>query len=144
MEHRIGADETARVLIVSAYRPLRDALREILAGEPVSIVGESGTARQGLALLPDVAVLDERLPDGDAHTLSASLHGAASPTRCIILSSWHPHCPLPTPGDPVLLLRQIADNGLAAAIRSAASRERSNVGPRAPNLPSRRSSPGSS
>jgi hypothetical protein len=56
--------------------------------------------------------------------LDAQLRASASPTRSIILTSWHrPRATLPAPGDPILLVRQISDHGLPAAIRSAAREE---------------------
>lgn len=122
-------DEEVRVLIVSAYRLLREALRGVLENEGIIVVGDASTARQGLVLArslsPHVAVLDEQLPDGDAHMLNAQLRASASPTRCIILTSWHrPPTTPPSPGDPILLVRQIAGHGLPAAIRSAARENR--------------------
>ncbi|MDQ0259529.1 response regulator [Sinomonas atrocyanea] len=117
-----------RVFLLSGYRPLRTALREMLGDEGMDVVGEAESAAEALPLLldlaPDVAVLDEHLPDGEGHTLCRQLHESGTRTRCVILTSWLPQpARTPSAGGPVFLLRSIADNGVPQAIRAAAGPE---------------------
>ena len=59
-----------RVFLVDDHEIVRNGLRSLLeADDDIEVVGEAGTAAEaitrGVALGPDVAVLDIRLPDGD-------------------------------------------------------------------------------
>ena len=59
-----------RVFLVDDHEIVRSGLRSMLEAEgDIEVVGEAGTAAEattrGVALGPDVAVLDVRLPDGD-------------------------------------------------------------------------------
>lgn len=121
----MGADQKTRVLLVSAYRPLLSALREMLEEEGVDVVGETGTVTEGARLArrcaPQVMVLDEHLPDGDAEAMCRELSEAGTPTRCVILTSLGSRCRRRTPGDPIFVVRKIADSGLPQAVRAAAS-----------------------
>lgn len=125
MEDRAEASERIRVLIVSAYGPLRTAIREMLEHENIDVVAESASARQAISLAhmlrPQVTVADERLVDSDAHTLCRKLHKIGTPTRCIILTSWPVQSTgKPLPGDPIFLLREIANSDLPGSVRAAA------------------------
>lgn len=101
MEDRMEASERIRVLIASAYGPLRSALREMLEHEDIDVVAESASARQVISLAhvlsPQVTVADDRLVDSDAHTLCRKLHEFGTPTRCIIPTSW----PVQSTGKPL-------------------------------------------
>ncbi|MGT2460782.1 hypothetical protein [Sinomonas atrocyanea] len=122
----MGADQRTRVLLVSAYPPLLSALREVLEEEGVDVVGESGTMREGARLarrcIPQVMVLDEHLPDGDAEAMCRRLSEAGTPTRCVILTSLGARSGRRRPpGDPIFVVRKIADSGLPQAVRAAAA-----------------------
>ncbi|GAB2738067.1 response regulator transcription factor [Sinomonas soli] len=122
----MGADQRTRVLLVSAYRPLLSALRELLEDEGVDVVGESGTVTEGARLArrcaPQVMVLDEHLPDGDAEAMCRQLSESGTPTRCVILTSLAARRGRGRPpGDPIFVVRKIADSGLPQAVRAAAS-----------------------
>ena len=59
-----------RVFLVDDHEVVRGGLRNLLESDgDIEIVGEAGTAEEavtrGVALGPDVAVIDVRLPDGD-------------------------------------------------------------------------------
>jgi two-component system response regulator DevR len=59
-----------RVFLLDDHEVVRRGVRELLEAEDdMEVVGEAGTAEEGLgripATKPDVAVLDVRLPDGD-------------------------------------------------------------------------------
>lgn len=119
------AAEKTRVLILSGYRPLHSALREVLEGEGIDVVGESSTMSEGVRLArtvaPEVMILDERLPDGDAQAVCRQLSESGTPTRCIVLTSWAScRTRRPSPGNPIFLLRQIAGTDLPRAVRTAA------------------------
>lgn len=116
-----------RVLLVSAYRPLRDALREMLEHEGIDVVGETASVREAVSvarsLRPDVAVLDEMLPDGAALEGCRTLKATGATTRCVILSSWRSRASSGVlPGDAVFVLRQIQGSDVPGAIRAAARR----------------------
>ena len=121
----MGADQKTRVLLVSAYRPLLSALREMLEEEGVDVVGEGGTVSEGAQLArrcaPQVVVLDEHLPDGDAEAMCRRLSEAGTPTRCVILTSLAAGRRRRPPGDPIFVVRRIADSGLPQAVRAAAA-----------------------
>ena len=61
---------TIRVFVLDDHELVRTGLRTLLDGEEdMEVVGEAGTAADGLDLIkelvPDVAILDVRLPDGN-------------------------------------------------------------------------------
>jgi len=62
---------TVRVFLLDDHEVVRRGVRELLEVEPdFEVVGEAGTAEEAIAripsALPDVAVVDMRLPDGNA------------------------------------------------------------------------------
>jgi response regulator RpfG family c-di-GMP phosphodiesterase len=66
------------VFLLDDHEIVRMGVRDLLNAEPdITVVGEAGTAASALAripaLLPDVAVLDVRLPDGDGGVRCAPL-----------------------------------------------------------------------
>jgi DNA-binding NarL/FixJ family response regulator len=72
---------------------VRTGLRTLLeAEEDLEVVGEAGTAAEGLrmiaALKPDVAVLDVRLPDGSGIEVCRDIQSGMPQVRCLILTSY--------------------------------------------------------
>ncbi|HET6694036.1 MAG TPA: response regulator, partial [Pedococcus sp.] len=62
-----SASQHIKVYLLDDHEIVRRGLRELVEGSPdMEVVGESGSAREAArripALLPDVAVLDVRLP----------------------------------------------------------------------------------
>ena len=60
---------TIRVFLLDDHEVVRAGLKHLLeSGGDIEVVGEAGTAAAAIsripALMPDVAVLDARLPDG--------------------------------------------------------------------------------
>ena len=60
---------TIRIFVLDDHELVRTGLQTLLeCEEDMDVVGQAATAQQGLeeigALLPDVAILDVRLPDG--------------------------------------------------------------------------------
>jgi len=61
---------TVRVFLLDDHEIVRRGVRELLeANDDIEVVGEAGTAEEGMARIPavkpDVAVVDMRLPDGN-------------------------------------------------------------------------------
>ncbi|HXX89300.1 MAG TPA: response regulator transcription factor [Acidimicrobiales bacterium] len=80
-----------RVVVVDDHELVRVGMvRTIDAEADLSVVGEAGTAAQALAsfpmLAPDVAVIDERLPDGHGVGICRFLRRTSPDTRSIIFS----------------------------------------------------------
>ena len=63
-----------KVFLLDDHEIVRRGVKDMLESEPdIMVIGEAGTAASALAripaLMPDVAVLDVRLPDGDGVAL---------------------------------------------------------------------------
>lgn len=81
-----------RVLIVEDHPMVAEGLARVLAAEPgIDVVGTVGTAAEGLRRLraeaPDVAVLDQTLPDGRGTDLAGQLRDELPDTAVVILSA---------------------------------------------------------
>ena len=82
-----------RVFILDDHELVRRGLVDLLssAGD-MTVVGEAATAAQALrripAVLPDVAVLDARLPDGSGIEVCRTIRSDHPSVRCLILTSY--------------------------------------------------------
>jgi DNA-binding NarL/FixJ family response regulator len=81
------------VFLVDDHEIIRRGLRDLLEAEPdMEVIGEAGTAASGvhriLALRPDVAVLDVRLPDGDGVSVCREIRSTLPETACLMLTSY--------------------------------------------------------
>lgn len=81
-----------RLLIVDDSPLIRAGLRSVLEDHPgVTIVGEAGTAAEGVAAVmehrPDVVLLDLRLPDQPGFTACREILARRPETRVLILTS---------------------------------------------------------
>jgi DNA-binding NarL/FixJ family response regulator len=78
------------VLIVDDDAQFRRGAAELLAAHGYRVVGEAGSAAEGLALAsalrPDAVLLDVQLPDGDGLSVAAHL-GAGSGQRVLLTST---------------------------------------------------------
>jgi DNA-binding NarL/FixJ family response regulator len=108
---------------------VRRGVRDLLETEPdITVVGEAGTAASALAripaLMPDVAVLDVRLPDGDGVSVCRDIRSAMPQIACLMLTSFS--------GDDALfdaimagaagyVMKQIRGSDLVGAIRTVAA-----------------------
>ncbi|GAB2766906.1 response regulator [Sinomonas soli] len=84
--------DAVRVFLLSGHALLRQALSELLGDEGFDVVGEAGRISSALQavsdLAPDIALLENRLPDGTAIEACRALHVAAPRTRCVILTTY--------------------------------------------------------
>ncbi|HWC10231.1 MAG TPA: response regulator transcription factor [Acidimicrobiales bacterium] len=82
-----------RVFLLDDHEIVRRGLRELLeAEEGFSVVGEAATAEEALrripATMPDVAVLDVRLPDGDGVEVCREIRSRHPEINCLIFTSF--------------------------------------------------------
>jgi DNA-binding NarL/FixJ family response regulator len=82
-----------RVVLVDDHEIVRRGIGELLAAEPdIEVVGEASTAHEAtsriLALLPDVVLLDVRLPDGSGIDVCREIRSAHPEIRCLILTAY--------------------------------------------------------
>ncbi|MEW2555059.1 response regulator transcription factor [Streptomyces zhihengii] len=118
-----------RVLVLDDHEVVRRGLRDLLDAEPdIEVVGEAATAEQalnrGVALRPDVAVLDIRLPDGDGVTVCRELRSAVPEVACLMLTSFDDEDALldaVMAGAAGYVLKQIKGTDLVAAVRTVAA-----------------------
>jgi two-component system response regulator DevR len=85
--------EPIRVFLLDDHEIVRRGIAELLsAADDMEVVGEAGTAAEALrripAVLPDVALLDGRLPDGSGIEVCRSLRSAYPEIGCLILTSY--------------------------------------------------------
>ena len=80
-----------RVLIVDDSPSFRRAAGLLLTAQGCDVVGEAGSAAEGLlltsALRPDLVLLDVSLPDGSGIELCAKLTDLTGPPQIIVISS---------------------------------------------------------
>lgn len=78
------------VYLLSNHEVLRCGLRRLLEPEGFVIVGESGSARTGtkeiLVLCPDLAILDDALPDGSGAGACRSIAVRNTSLRCVLIT----------------------------------------------------------
>jgi two-component system, NarL family, response regulator DevR len=86
------ATDTLRIYIVDDHEMVRDGIRGMLGqADGIVVCGEAGdraTARREiLALRPDIALVDVRLPDGSGIELIRELRSRDPRLRCVVLTS---------------------------------------------------------
>lgn len=82
-----------KVFLVDDHEVVRRGLVDLLSCDPeLEVIGEAGSVSAAmariLALRPDVAVLDVRLPDGNGIELCRDLLSAVPDLRCLMLTSF--------------------------------------------------------
>jgi len=81
-----------RVFLLDDHDVVRRGLRDLLEAEDMEVVGEAGTAEEGLSRIPptrpQVAVLDVRLPDGNGVEVCREIRSRHPEIQCLILTSF--------------------------------------------------------
>jgi two-component system response regulator DevR len=88
-----GASTPIRVFLLDDHELVRRGLHDLLSGEPdIEVVGEAGLAAEALrripALLPDVAILDARLPDGHGVDVCRDIRSSHPEVACLMFTSY--------------------------------------------------------
>jgi DNA-binding NarL/FixJ family response regulator len=123
------ADVTVRVFLLDDHEIVRRGVRELLeANDDIEVVGEAGTAEEGMARIPavkpDVAVVDMRLPDGNGVEVCREVRSRDESIQCLILTSFADDEALfdsIMAGAAGYLLKQIKGTDLVDAIRRVAT-----------------------
>ena len=121
--------DVVRVALCDDHGVVRSGLRRILdAEDDLEVVGESGTAREAVALaasfLPDVFVMDLGLPDGSGIDATAEVVRVSPATRVLVLTVHDDIAYLRRAfeaGAVGYLVKEAADIELVQAVRQVAS-----------------------
>ena len=119
---------TIRLFLLDDHEIVRRGLSELLGAVPgFEVVGEAGTAEQALARIlavkPDVAILDARLPDGSGIDVCREIRSALPGTHCLILTSYDDQDAVLAAvlaGASGYVLKEVRAAGLVDAIRQVA------------------------
>ncbi|WP_159617475.1 response regulator [Arthrobacter zhaoguopingii] len=121
--------EPIRVLLADDQPLLRMGFRLILEGEPdLEVVGEAGTGEEAVRLagrlVPDVILMDVRMPLGDGIEATRRITASGAASRIIILTTFdldeYAFAGLQA-GASAFLLKDVAPSDLVSAVRVVAS-----------------------
>jgi DNA-binding NarL/FixJ family response regulator len=120
---------TVRNFLLDDHEVVRRGVRELLEVEDdLKVVGEAGTAEEALqripATLPNVAIIDMRLPDGNGVEVCREVRSRNPEVQCVVLTSFADDEALfdsIMAGAAGYLLKQIKGTDLVDAIRRVAS-----------------------
>ena len=118
------ANEPIGVFILDDQEIVRRGVRSLLEAEPdIRVIGEAGTASAALAsipaLVPDVAVLDVRLPDGDGVSVCREVRSRVPEVACLMFTAFSDDEALLgsiMAGAAGYVLKQVRGSDLAAAL----------------------------
>ena len=118
-----------RVFLVDDHEIVRRGLSDLVdAADDMTVVGEAGTHHQAMtrivAVRPDVAVLDVRLPDGSGIDLCREIRSLLPEVRCLMLTAYDDDTATYAAvmaGAAGYLLKDISAMRLLADIRAVAS-----------------------
>ncbi len=121
-----------RVFLVDDHEIVRRGVADLIDAEPdLEVVGEASTAKQALgrigAILPDIAVLDVRLPDGSGIDLCRDIRSAFPDVHCLMLTAYDDDEASYTAvlaGAAGYVLKDIRGQGLLESIRRVARGEK--------------------
>jgi DNA-binding NarL/FixJ family response regulator len=124
-------DTMTRVFLVDDHEVVRRGVADLINAETdLEVVGEASTIRQAVgriaATLPDVAVLDVRLPDGSGIDLCRDIRSAHPDVRCLMLTAYDDDQATYTAvlaGASGYVLKDIRGQGLLESIRRVARGE---------------------
>jgi two-component system response regulator AlgR len=126
MNDQIPAPDALRVLIVDDEPPARERLGRMLAELPgVAVVGEAGNGAAALEacgrLLPDVVLLDIRMPGMDGIEAARHLNALEEPPAVIFVTAHDEHALAAFEAQALgYLLKPVRQEKLARAIQRAA------------------------
>ncbi len=131
---RLGgmSDESrVRVFLVDDHEVVRQGVRSLIdASGDLEVVGEADSVETGLARVlavqPDVAILDVRLPDGNGVELCREIRSRMPEVKCLMLTSYSDDEALfeaIIAGASGYVLKQVRGTELLAAIRRVAAGE---------------------
>ncbi|MDQ3504672.1 MAG: response regulator transcription factor, partial [Actinomycetota bacterium] len=88
-----GQPARVRVVLVDDHPVVRAGILGMLGAEPdIEVVGEASTGREALrvvaAVLPDVVLMDLRMPDLDGVEATRALRQRENPPRVVILTTY--------------------------------------------------------
>ncbi|MFY1681339.1 response regulator [Micromonospora sp. WMMD730] len=118
-----------RVLLVDDQPLVRAGLRVLIADAPdIEVVGEAGTGAEAVRLardvLPDVVLMDLRMPGTDGITATRAITAAGGPTRVLVLTTFdddaHVHGALRA-GASGFLVKDMALDDILGAVRVVAA-----------------------
>ncbi len=120
-----------KVYLLDDHEVVRRGLRDLVEAAPdMEVVGESGSAQEAgrriPALMPDVAVLDVRLPDGSGIEVCREVRSVDPRIRALMLTSYDDDQALVSSvlaGASGYLLKDLNGEGIVAAIRRVAAGE---------------------
>ena len=120
--------ESIRIFLLDDHEIVRRGIAELLDAVPgFEVVGEAGRAQQAvarvLAVKPDVAILDARLPDGSGIDVCREIRSALPQTYCLILTSYDDEEAVLASvlaGASGYVLKEVRTAGLVDAIRQIA------------------------
>src|SRR6201998_69428 len=129
MADQAQAKAGIRVFLLDDHQLVRRGVKDVLEAESdITVIGEAGTAESALAripaLMPDVAVLDVRLPDGDGVTVCREIRSRHPEVACLMLTSFGDDEALfdaIMAGAAGFVLKQIRGTDLVGAGRTVAS-----------------------
>ena len=114
-----------RVLLVDDQEDFRAVARELVTGLGCQVVGEAGTAAGALLvardLVPDVVLLDVRLPDGSGLDVARALAEADSPPAVVLVSTADYGYAVAPCGAAGFLLKQELSSGTLGALLGVAT-----------------------
>jgi DNA-binding NarL/FixJ family response regulator len=120
-----------RVLLVDDHPVVRTGIRGMLDGEPdIQVVGEAASGTEAVtatrALVPDLVLMDLRMPDGDGVGATGRILALAPHTRVVVLTTYESDADIlraVEAGAAGYLLKDCSRADLLTAIRLAARGE---------------------
>ncbi len=121
-----------RVFLVDDHEIVRRGVADLINAErDLDVVGEASTAKQAMgriaAIMPDIAVLDVRLPDGSGIDLCRDIRSAFPDVHCLMLTAYDDDEASYTAvlaGAAGYVLKDIRGQGLLESIRRVARGEK--------------------
>lgn len=89
-ERLADTHDSPGVFILDDHEVIRQGMRQLLGSDGVSVVGESGSAGEAIrripAIHPDLAILDDDMPDGTGAGVCRAVVAVDPDIRCVLLT----------------------------------------------------------